>query len=116
MRFLFAIFKQVQVFLLAFTLAAGGLMATGVASGQLERGETYVAVSGQFAAILARVLPEVAGYASGGEGTVVDARGGVPRGAATVAQMPTGPDIRAAGGAAISLQALRQRQTAVPLP
>lgn len=110
-----AIMRQVQVFVFAFSLAAGALMCVGVASGKLERGETYVKLSGQFATILVKAFPQFAAHFPGGDAKYADARLAGANGEFDHVLTPLGPNIRSAHGANSSLQALRSRQTQVPL-
>ncbi|RLJ60733.1 hypothetical protein BCF46_0937 [Litoreibacter meonggei] len=102
-----AVFKRIQLFFFAFTLAASSMMFAGMASGKLERGEVYMGLAEKFATYFASNTTLMEMIAGGDQLTGLDARpnrGGYSS---------VGPSISRREGpqaAHSSLQALRQRQ------
>ncbi|TDT75363.1 hypothetical protein BDE40_2092 [Litoreibacter halocynthiae] len=101
------IFKRVQLFFFAFTLAASSMMFVGMASGKLDRGVVYMGLAEKFATFFASNPTMMKMIASGSQMSGLDAQS---RNIRSVRAAPSGPVIEAPQVTGTSLQALKQRQ------
>ena len=101
------VFKRIQLFFFAFTLAASSMMFAGMASGKLDRGEVYVGLAEKFATYFASNTALMDMITGGDQLTVLDAR---PNRGGYSAAVPSISRTEAPRAARNSLQALKQRQ------
>lgn len=101
------VFKRIQLFFFAFTLAASSMMLVGMVSGKLDRSVTSTGLAEKFTAYFASSPVLMSMLAGGDRVATVDAR---PIRGSYSASMPTTSHVQAPKVARDSLQALRQRQ------
>ena len=107
MSVLTEIFKRIQLFFFAFTLASSSMMLVGMTSGKLDRGVVYMGLAEKFATYFASNTVLMDMITGGDQVTVLDAR---PTSGVYGAPVPSSSRIQVPQAARNSLQALKQRQ------
>jgi ATP/maltotriose-dependent transcriptional regulator MalT len=107
MGVLAGVFKRIQLFFFAFTLASSSLMFVGMASGKLDRGVAYMGLAEKFARYFESNTALMDMFVGSEQVTVLDAR---PSKDVYRASTPSISHIQDRQTARSSLQALKQRQ------